>query len=257
MTEIIHQKDSYKGQNGKVLVISGSKDYYGASVLCGLACFKSGVDLVHLFIPEINRQIVASFAPEFIIKTYNSTILNSEAVGQMYPQMSDYGCVLIGPGLTSDAQVLDALRRFLPLIKVPIVLDADGLNALESDMELPDNSVITPHRQEIKQVCQIMKSDDFSVISSLLNCTVLVKGTIDYIIFRDNYFENTSGNESMTKGGTGDILAGIIAGLVAQGLSGFEATKKACLVLGNAGDELYKKKGYSYLTSELISQVKI
>lgn len=252
---IVHKKDSHKGQNGKVLIISGSKDYYGATVLTALSCLKSGVDLVYIYTPEINRQIVASYSPEFIIKTYSSDYFNIGAVNKISSFLDSVDCVLIGPGLSRDDEILFSTKKILEYIKTPIILDADSLYALDKNITLPTNSVVTPHMNEFRFICDSLDTEDIVKISKMLNCTVVKKGRIDIIVQGENYYENETGNESLTKGGTGDILAGLISGFIAQGEKGFDASKRATYELGLASIRLFKEKRYNFLASELINNL--
>jgi len=264
---IKHNISSHKGQNGKVCIVSGSRDYYGATILSALSCLKSGVDLVYLIIPECNRVITASYSPAFIIRSYENTFLCPENVGEIYRLEDQVDCFLIGPGLSRNEKTLATVKTLLNKIKKPIVLDADGLYALKDintldQISLQNNSVITPHRKELEiimgeQLLRSRKDLEKTLInlSKKMNSTILLKGKEDLIIYKSKISHNKTGNESLTKGGTGDILAGLVAGFIAQKVDGFTSAKQATKILGQAGDKLFAKKKYNYIVEELLEEI--
>jgi len=254
-----HPSTTHKGQNGKVAILSGSKDYYGATVLTSLACLKSGIDLVFPIIPECNRIIQASYSPEFIIKTYPEDYFTSESIALVLDNVKNVDVLIIGPGLGKNKRTLKALNILIPQLNFPLVIDADALYALNTSFKLPNNSVLTPHKTELKELLKKnlpTNQKDLEIeikhLSENTNATVVLKGPIDIIVNQNEIHLNRTGNESLTKGGTGDILAGLIGGYIAQGLTAYEASKLATKNLGEAGDKLFKQKGYKYLTGELI-----
>ena len=259
---INHYPTSHKGENGKVCIVSGSRDYYGATVLSALSCMKSGIDLSYLVIPECNRKITASYSPSFIIRSYENSFLCPENIEEIYKLEQKVDCFLIGPGLSKNEKTLEVISLLLLNLKKPLIVDADALYSLSPDTKLPNNSVITPHKKELETILgkkTPSKKEDLEKtlknLSKKINATVILKGPKDTIVQKDKIAYNTTGNESLTKGGTGDILAGLVTGFIAQNIDSFSSAKLATKILGKAGEKLFAKKKYNYLVEELIEAI--
>jgi NAD(P)H-hydrate epimerase len=259
------KKGSHKGDNGKVLVVGGSELYYGAPVLAGLAVLNSGADLVYLAVPEINFNVTRVFSPDLIVRKYPGDYLNSKAIDQILDIAEDCDSLVIGPGLGLREETKEAIFKILEKTKIPVVIDADGIKALKDKPDILKrlNAVITPHPGEFKILTGEELPTDIeerkgiiSKYAKKLQSVVLLKSPIDIIASPDGKAKlNPTGNAGMTGGGTGDVLAGLTASLIAQGLDIFNATSCAAFINGAAGDELYERKGYAFTASDLIDEL--
>jgi ADP-dependent NAD(P)H-hydrate dehydratase / NAD(P)H-hydrate epimerase len=254
---------SHKGENGRVLIVGGSIDYYGAPVLAGLGALYSGADLVHLYVPECNFDVTRSMYPDFIVKKYAGERLSERAAAEIVKYGKNMDSVLIGPGLGDGETVVEGVLEIIKNLHIPTVLDANAISALKSVEKFPLQQpvVITPHHNEFRNLIDreidVEDKDSKSIIllrsiSMDLHINVLLKGPRDYISSEEGHVEiNDTGNPGMTVGGSGDVLAGIVATLLAQRLEGYDAARAAAFLLGKAGDRLKKRKGYSYSSSDL------
>ena len=256
--------DSYKGQNGRVLIVGGCIDFFGAPILAGLGALHSGADLVHLFVSENNFDAVRSHYPDFIVHKYPGNYLSERDADEIV-KFGKKKCdsLLIGPGLGEKETTLDAVKEIVKNLHLPTVLDADGIAVLKKieKFPLPQPIVITPHHNEFRNLVDreitVMESDHKSVIllrsiSMDLHINVLLKGPIDFISSEEGHVElNHTGNAGMTVGGTGDVLAGVVASFLARGVEGFNAAKCAAYYCGAAGDLLAKKRGFCFSASDL------
>ncbi len=255
--------DSHKGQNGRVLIVGGSIDYYGPPVLAGLGALYSGADLVYLYVPECNFDACRSMYPDFIVKKYEGEYLSERAAAQIIEFGKKCDAVVIGPGLSDDEKVVAGVIEILSNLRIPTVLDADAIFALKKIEKFPLEQplVITPHRNEFRNMVDreivVDEKDAKSVIllrsiSMDLHINVLLKGRIDYVSStKGNVETNNTGNAGMTVGGSGDVLAGLVGSLLAQGLSGYDAARCAAFYLGKAGDFMFKNKGINYSASDI------
>lgn len=230
------KKDSHKGDNGKVMVIGGSPMFYGAPILCALAAEHSGVDLVYPFIPKEHLEAAKTYSLNFILQHFKEAELSPKDVKGILSFSKQVDCVVIGPGLGTAAQTKTAIKSLLSHLQVPTVVDA---SALMYTNQLPEVCVLTPHRGEFLN----MTGDDptpknVQKWSKNLKATIVCKGPEDIIADDDEIAINNTGNALMTVGGTGDVLAGFIAGLIAQGASPFDACKYGTRILGLVAENL-------------------
>lgn len=230
------KKDSHKGDNGKVMVIGGSPMFHGAPILCSLAAEYSGVDLVFPFLPPSQTEAAKTHSLNFILQSFEGETLSSKDVKVILNFSRQVDCVVMGPGLGTDTKTKAAIKSLLTHLKVPAVVDA---SALMYTNQLPEVCVLTPHRGEFLN----MTGDDptpknVQKWSKDLKATILCKGPEDIIADNDEIAINNTGNALMTVGGTGDVLAGFIGGLIAQGAEPFDACKYATRILGLIADTL-------------------
>jgi len=256
--------DSHKGQNGTVMIIGGSLDFYGAPVLAGLGALYSGADLVYLFVPECNFECTRSLYPDFFVRKYSGETFNLEAAKEAV-ELAKKKCdsVVIGPGLSKATGVIEAVKYVVENLNIPTVLDADAINVLKDIERFPLSQTIvaTPHQNEFRELVDrdvtVKAEDTQSVvllrsISMDLHINVLLKGATDFITSDEGYMEiNTNGNPGMTVGGTGDVLAGMVGTFLAQGMSGYDSARLAAFFNGEAGDKLQKIKNYNFSASDL------
>ncbi len=255
---------SHKGQNGRVLVVGGSLDYYGAPLLAGLGALNSGADLAFLYGPECNFECTRSIYPDFIVKKFKGDSLSKDAVAEIV-EFGNKKCdsVLIGPGLGDGDEVLEAVKEIVLNLRIPTVLDADAIQVLKKIEKFPLQQpiVITPHSNEFRNLVDreviVAKTDPKSVIllrsiSMDLHINVLLKGPVDYVSSDEGNVQiNLTGNSGMTVGGTGDVLAGVVARYLAAGIEGFDAARCAAFLVGEAGDYVYKQKNENFVASDV------
>lgn len=254
--------NSNKGTYGRVAVIAGSKDMSGAAFLCSKAAYMTGSGLVKIYTHETNRVILQSLLPEAIMQTYDSC---ESALSCIADAVKWASVIVVGPGIGIDTISKHMLYQLLKDATVPIVADADALNILSEDMQpLKMTSaplVITPHMKEMSRLLRMNVSDlkesrmqisnDFA---EDMNVTVVLKDARTIVTNGNGYiYLNLVGNDGMSTGGSGDILSGIIAGMIAGGLALEEATKIGVYIHGLAGDCAKKKKGkYAMIASDIL-----
>ncbi len=251
-------KNSHKGQNGKLLVIGGSKLFHAAS-LWALEVASRIVDLVHYCSVPENNQIVQKAKEKF-----RNGIVVSRSQVEDYIQEDD--CILIGPGMTRDEEtrvLTSYLLRQYPQKKW--VIDAGALQMITPSL-IPPGAILTPHQQEFIRLFKVKlpkakKRAELTFLAKLAaefsqqyQCTILLKGPIDFIACQGKLKKITGGNAGMTKGGTGDVLAGLVAAFYCKNeacLSAIAASffnKKAC-------DSLFQKVGYYFNASDLVAEL--
>lgn len=257
--------NSNKGTYGRVAVIAGSKNMSGAAFLCGKAAYSTGVGLVKIYTHESNRQVLQSQLPEAIVMTYSDY---EGALACVEDAMRWATVMVVGPGLGMDSTSERMLYEILMNAEMPLVLDADALNMLSNNMELLEASsaqvIITPHMKEMSRlignsVPEIM-ANRFEVAKKFAKKTgvTLVLKDAKSIVTNggERLYITLSGNNGMSTGGSGDVLAGIIAGMVAGGLSLEEAAKMGTFVHCQAGDKAAEEKGqYAMLASDIIANL--
>jgi NAD(P)H-hydrate epimerase len=234
-------KYAHKGTCGHALLISGSYGMMGAALLAGESCLRSGAGLVTLHVPRFGYSIVQTGFPEAIVSLDQSDILFSEP-----PDLAPYTAIGIGPGLGSKPNTAKGLHMLLERTKVPLVIDADGLNILAQHPDwfelLPEGTILTPHPREFDRLAgesgdsydRHLKQKEFA---KRYRVVVVLKGAHTGIASPDGrYWFNTTGNPGMATGGSGDVLTGLIAGLLAQGVSTLEAAMAGVYLHGLAGD---------------------
>ena len=255
---------SRKGDNGKVVVIGGSYIYHGAPILSSLAALRTGADLVYTCIPKINAQSTRAISPNLIVIPLVDSKLTRGAVNKLLGQIpNDIDSATIGMGLAiQDIQALKVLVKSLLDRDVRISLDA---SALVSDI-LPlisgKNVVVTPHAGEFKRLFgvilpnslkeRIKTVEKFAKENSVI---VLLKGATDIISDGNKTFLNPKKTPAMTVGGTGDVLSGIVAGLLGRNRNAFESASAAAYINGLAGKMVQKKFGLHMAATDLIEVI--
>ncbi len=238
---------SHKGENGQLMIVAGSERYHGAPVLAAQMAGKI-VDLVFFSSVLENNELIKKMEE----KLCEFIALPQEEIYQ-YAKQCD--CILLGPGMgisqATKKITNDMLKKF-PQKK--FVLDADALKMVNPKL-LGPNCLLTPHQGEFEILFKIKASfANAAAMAKKYHCIILLKGQVDYICSSKACAENHTGNAGMTKGGTGDILAGLVAGLACKN-DLFLAACAAALLCGLAGDRLFKKVSYYYSASDLISEV--
>lgn len=252
--------NSHKGQNGRLLIVGGGP-YTGAPALSAMAALAAGADLVWIAAPEKAAGIIASYTPNYIVRGLEGDVLSPDNLKEIDALARSVDAVLIGPGLGRDKRTLEAVSLLVKKCKLPLVIDADGLYALSVNgipaFKVP--TVLTPHRREFSGLTGIrpekVAEKDVVKLARKCKCTVLLKGPIDFVTDGEHTKKNLTGNPAMTVGGTGDVLAGIVAGLMAKGAKPFEAARMGAYLSGAAGDRAFGRLGYSLTATDVIASI--
>ena len=256
-------KSAHKGSNGFGLLIAGSQSMKGAALLSAKAALRSGIGklIVHAPTEVLNKLIVA--VPE----TMTDADENPYFFSSLPQNIAQYDALAIGPGLANnritEKGFLELLEKRLPY---PIIVDADALNILADNKDwlhlIPRNSIITPHLGEFDRLFgksanrfeRVLKSQDFA---QKYGINVILKGHYSTIAtFEGKVFLNTTGNQGMATAGSGDVLTGILLGLLAKGYAPENAAKLGVYLHGLAGDIALKKQSYeSMIASDIIENL--
>lgn len=269
-------KYSHKGDNGLVLAVGGSEDFAGAVALAGLAALRSGCDLVKIIAPEKVAWAVNAYSPDLITMKIKNTHFKPSHFNIVKKQMEKFDVLLIGNGIGLNKQTKQFCKKTIKNIKKLKVIDADAIKSIS--MQDCKTSIITPHAKELgyflinskinKKIIEKINQEKNLIKKSQLikkitqkfldkNNIILLKGKIDAIISKNKIFYNKTGNAGMTKGGTGDVLAGLCAGFLAQSKDMLQSAINAAYFNGLIGDILLKKKrGFSYLASDMVEEIK-
>lgn len=235
------EKFSHKGTYGHALLIAGSKGKMGAALLAARSCLRSGAGLLTVHVPQRGELIVQTAFPEAMVsldphQDYFTTV----------PEIASYSAIGLGPGLGQHLESAAALERLLQTTDKPVVLDADALNLIASNKDLlnriPERSILTPHPKEFDRIAgesssmfeRLKKAQAFALEHKL--CVVL-KGTYTATCTPGgNVYFNSTGNPGMATAGSGDVLTGIILGLLSQGTEPETAAVSGVFLHGTAGD---------------------
>ncbi|HVT86981.1 MAG TPA: NAD(P)H-hydrate dehydratase [Chitinophagaceae bacterium] len=233
---------AHKGNFGHALLLAGSYGKMGAAVLAAKACLRSGVGLITCHIPKCGYEILQTALPEAMVLTD----FNASFITNIESDLSKYNVIGIGPGIGTARETRAALKQLLPQFKKPVVIDADGLNCISLDKELlnslPPHSILTPHPKEFERLFGESENDFERIEKALINaklfnCLIVLKGHHTFIATPSGFgYFNSTGNPGMAKGGSGDVLTGILTGLLAQGYSPTDAAMLGVYLHGWAGD---------------------
>lgn len=236
--------DSHKGKNGHALLCVGSPRYTGAALLSSRSCLRAGCGILSVCTPDQVRPFFRSL-PEAITIPIGSEDWNHDSCATAVKAFSDKSAIGIGCGLDSgDTRLLlsEAIKS-----KIPLVIDADGLNALSKNRDLipllHQNIIITPHLGEMARLlnCKVqdVAENPLKAVNSF-SCTVLLKGPTTLVSDGLKTVFCTEGSPALAKGGSGDVLTGIITALLAQGLSAFDAARTGTYILGTTAKNAMK-----------------
>ncbi|MGZ5135148.1 MAG: NAD(P)H-hydrate dehydratase [Flavitalea sp.] len=237
----------HKGSFGHALIIAGSYGKTGAAVLSAKACLRSGVGLLTCHIPRCGYDILQTSIPEAMVMTDFNSSFNTK----IDDELTKYKAIGIGPGIGTASETKMMLREIFEKYKLPLVLDADALNIIASQKELlkliPANSLLTPHPKEFERLFgetanEFERIDLASQKAKECNLNIILKGHHTFIGTPEgNNFFNSTGNAGMATGGSGDVLTGILTGLLAQGYTPAESAIAGVYIHGLAGDIAAKK----------------
>jgi ADP-dependent NAD(P)H-hydrate dehydratase len=245
-------RDSHKGRFGTVLVVAGSRGMAGAAALCGAAALRSGAGLVRVATSAEVQPVVASFEPCYMTYPLPCDDAGLIDFGRARPDLDGLielaSVIAVGPGLGQSQGTRQLVRFLLAETDKPLVVDADALNLLVGQTDLlgavKRPVIITPHPGEFarlvgKSVAEV-QADRIAMAAAMAATSealiVVLKGSGTVVTDGRRYHVNTTGNPGMASGGTGDVLTGVIAAMLAQKLPPFEAAQLGAFIHGLAGD---------------------
>ena len=235
----------HKGNFGKLLLLCGSRGYTGAAFFAAVGALRSGAGLVFLGVPESIYGIEAVKLNEPVIFPMPDAggRLSADAVPEILTRLPQMDAVLVGPGLGQSEGTLAVVRAVLEKAECPVVVDADGINVLSAHRDLlrgrKSPTILTPHDGEFARLGGVIGEDRMAAAAALaeeLGCVVLLKGHETCITDGTDGYLNPTGNPGMAKGGSGDVLTGVIASLMAQRADALRAAAVGVWLHGRAGD---------------------
>ncbi len=248
----IRDKNAYKGDFGKVLIIAGSDGMAGAALMCGKAAIKSGAGLVRFAVPHELFHILQIGVPE-------ATCLLREF--EEHVDIHEYEAIALGSGIGLAKSNIPIIKKILNEYRGKLVIDADGLNcvmkySLYGNLNQSKAEVIlTPHLGEAARLLEIEKVEEDKrekaalEIQEAFNTTVVMKGKNTLVVDKNKVYVNNTGNPGMATGGAGDVLTGIIVALAAQGYDKYESAKMGVYIHGLAGDMCAEEIGEIGMTA--------
>ena len=264
LIDLLPERDenSNKGSCGRVLIIGGSTCMAGAPYFSAKAAYRTGCGLVEIFTHEDNRVILQTLIPEAVLSVWNDKI----DLEKLEASINKADVIAIGMGLSTSDYALEILKFTFQKRDCPIVIDADALNLLAKNKEflkeINPNAIITPHPLEMSRISGVEVKEITANISEFaqnfanengLICVLKDHNTAVAKPNSDSIYINQSGNNGMSTGGSGDVLDGIIAGLLAQGCEPYIAATLGVYIHGLAGDVASQiHSQYSLMASDII-----
>ncbi|MFA5725780.1 MAG: NAD(P)H-hydrate dehydratase [Candidatus Omnitrophota bacterium] len=269
-TRLLPRKiNSNKNDFGHIFILAGSRPYSGAAVLCAAGAMRSGAGLVTLGIPEGLNTALIKIKPKEVMTLPLPETTSGSLSARAYSKIKDFSrkidILVIGPGLSRENSAQSLARKIIRNIARPMVIDADGLNALAGRLQyLKDSMVITPHPGEMARlleasIAKVQRERKTITVnfSRRYKVTLVLKGHNTLVgDKKGNLYVNQTGNPGMATAGSGDVLTGMIAAFLAQGLDSFNAAKLAVYVHGLAGDLAAREKTQiSLIASDIIDKI--
>ena len=262
--------DTNKYKQGKVLIIAGSKGMTGAAALCSFGAFRVGAGLVISAAPSSINDVYEKKMTEamtIICEDDNHGYFLLKNFDEVSKKFDWADVVIIGPGIGYHNQTIDFAKKIITTCNKPMIIDADGLrvfagnNKLFSDIKAP--FVITPHYGELSRILdvdiQIINNEFTSIVDDFMETfkgVLVAKNAPTCTSYNNNVYINSSGNPGLSTAGTGDILAGMIGGFIAQGIKTEDASKLAVYIHGKAADNYVKKNGMrGMIASDILNEI--
>ncbi|MBI2971311.1 MAG: NAD(P)H-hydrate dehydratase [Candidatus Aenigmarchaeota archaeon] len=254
---------AHKGNFGSLLVVGGSRMYSGTVAFNALAALRAGCDLVTIAAPERAADTAAAFSPDIIAYPLKGDFLAARHLKELEKLKEGKDALVVGGGMGREKETMDAINTFLSGIEIPSVIDADAIHAVAGNRKvIQSNFVITPHTVEFHVLTGEKAGNDVKEralqakkYAAEFRCTVVLKGHVDVISDGTRTALNRTGSPYMTKGGTGDTLAGICGSLLAQDNDPFTAACAAAYINGKAGEIAAKEKRQGLLASDIIEKI--
>ena len=254
------QAFDHKGTYGHSLIIAGSYGKIGAAVLSSKAAFKIGTGLVTVFVPECGYDIIQTAVPEAMAITDKKDDLITDIDFDIEPS-----AIGVGMGIGKKAETVSALEKLLKKTKAPMVIDADALNCISENKNLlkvlPKHAILTPHPGELKRLIgewtdDYDKLEKAKAFSKKHEIVLLIKGAHTVVVFEDKLYINTTGNPGMATAGSGDVLSGVLTGLLSQGYDPLLSAVFGVYLHGTAGAIASQKMGYeAVMASDIIDNI--
>ncbi len=266
----VRDRNSHKGDFGRVLILAGSQGMVGAACLATEACLRTGAGLVTLGIPKSLLPIVQAKLTCAMTKGFSETFeqtFHENALDEILSFAQKIDVIALGPGISQHPSTQKLVHQLMLHWNKPLVLDADALNNLVSHADLLQQrtgiTIITPHPGEFGRLTQKTSSEILENKIDLAGefsrghrCIVVLKFARTIVTDGAHFFINTTGNPGMATGGSGDVLTGVIAGLLAQNFSAWEAASIGVWAHGCAGDLAANEIGeMGLIASDLIPQL--
>ena len=257
------RKDAHKRMNGTVCVVGGSRLYHGAPFLCASGAMRSGVDLVYIAVPASIATAVRALSPDFIVVPMPDSKLTRGNVAKLTAWVPKVDVFAVGPGLGEQKpeNLVNAMNQLKGEGR-SLVVDADALRPQILPSLRDARAVVTPHAGEFARLFGVElppdtqgRAEAVAAQAKRAGVTVLLKGPTDVISDGDRVALNEMHSPAMTVGGTGDVLTGITAGLLARSVPPFDAACAAAYVNGAAGVEAVKQAGMHITASDVASNV--
>ena len=250
LTELLGRDETEKGGRGRVGVVGGCVGQAGPPALAARAALRTGSDLAKIVTSEAVLTAVAGFSENLIVERYIGDHLTEGSVSEVQELESWGDVVLVGPGLSEPNPA--AVQRIVEEATVPLVVDADAILPVLEGGPFP-GAIFTPDSKEVDQITDVY--DSLEAFSRETGAVVVSTGSSDEIYAGDRSWTNETGTPSMTVGGTGDTLAGIVASLVGQGLDRFDAARLGTWLIGTAGERATAEYGIGMLATDLIEYI--
>ncbi|MCL4331966.1 MAG: NAD(P)H-hydrate dehydratase, partial [Candidatus Thermoplasmatota archaeon] len=240
-------KDSHKGMNGVTAMVSGW-EFRGSSILAALAASKAGTDLVKIYVRGSSPDLISVSYPSLIVR-------DTDRIGNATEEIGKADCVLVGPGMGKEKEASDFMKHVMSSTRNRIVVDADALAIVAQDPSLLEGreSVLTPHGGEFRKLTGKEPTEENAISAARkLNAVILMKGEVDIITDGTTTIHSEGGNPRLTMGGTGDILAGLVAFFMAKGIQPVRSASMASYLLKRTADYLFRDKAYWYDQMDLL-----
>jgi len=252
----VREVDFHKGNSGRVLILAGSPGFTGAAAMAGVSCLRTGAGLVTVALPESLNPVMAGKLTEVMTKSLTETSDHTVSPDAL-PVLQNFpcDCMAIGPGLSQQKETGELVRKLVSTSGVPLVIDADGLNALSIDtsviLDAKSTVILTPHPGEMARLTGFalkeIKADPVTISREYAikwKVYIILKFARTIIATPDGkIYINPTGNPGMATGGSGDVLTGMVSSFIAQGLSPLYACLAGVFLHGLCGDLACKDKG--------------
>ena len=260
----VRKRDTHKGDYGKILLLCGSRGFTGAAALAALGALRTGAGLVYLAVPECIYAIEAVKLTEPVVMPMpdEDGMLCADSVPKIAALLPKMDAVLFGSGSGLGEGTEAVLKFLLENCKCPLVLDADGITLAANHKNILRDrlypTILTPHDGEFARLSppELPRLEQTMALARDLGAVILRKGHRTLITDGETCWENQTGNPGMATGGSGDVLAGILCGLLAQGMEPLKAARLGVFLHGKAGDMAAEKYGaYSMTATSLLEGI--
>lgn len=240
-----------KGDAGRILIIGGSEKYVGAAVLAGLGALRAGVDSVIIAAPETSARLMNAFSPDLITHKLPGEDLNESHLHELASLSETASVVLIGPGLGISKQREEFLAKLIPVMRVPMVLDADATKQVK--LVSLEETILFANKKEYEYLKRFNNFSDEHVMPSLGTNILVIKGREDIILSLKGRSKVRGGHARATVAGTGDVLSGIAAAFYSQTGDAQRSALAACKVAKETAEMLGRQCDFSFIASDMVN----